>query len=247
MPKITDAQYVTAANGTGYIIGYQDGVFCRWPVTMVVATKWHSGTGYPNVGIGNDGDYYLDTAANDVYQKSEGAWGGALVNIKGSDGNTWYFSSGTPSNDLGINGDGYLDETEFTIYKKVSGAWVSLGSVKGADGISPKEVYYSSTGTLAIRTGQLKRYIRDNHTIARVEILLGTAAGGSDILFDIKKNGVSHSIFNTDAVIPQGTLSATIDSFSNATLTAGDYLSVDITQIGSMVSGADLALTIILV
>jgi hypothetical protein len=135
VPKITDAQYVADVNGTGYIIGYQDGVFCRWPVTMAVANKWLSGDDEPNAGTGNNDDFYLNTTTGDVYQKEDGAWS-LIVNINGTDGATWRFGSGVPSSGLGVDGDFYLDEATYYIYEKSSGAWVPRGCIKGADGSS---------------------------------------------------------------------------------------------------------------
>jgi len=46
---------------------------------------WHSGSGSPDVGLGGDGDHYLDTDAGDVYVKAEGSWG-QTCNIKGPQG-----------------------------------------------------------------------------------------------------------------------------------------------------------------
>lgn len=46
---------------------------------------WHTGTGVPLVGLGVNGDYYLDNATGDVYQKVAGAWV-LVANIKGPQG-----------------------------------------------------------------------------------------------------------------------------------------------------------------
>ena len=49
-----------------------------------------SGTGAPSNGLGADGDFYLDSAASDLYgPKTAGAWGGAtsLIGPQGVDGN----------------------------------------------------------------------------------------------------------------------------------------------------------------
>ena len=48
-----------------------------------------SGTGVPSAGLGVDGDFYIDTAANDIYgPKTAGAWGSAtdLVGPQGPAG-----------------------------------------------------------------------------------------------------------------------------------------------------------------
>jgi hypothetical protein len=213
VPKIFDAQYVTDVNGTGYIIGYQDGVFCRWPVTMAVANKWLSGDDEPNAGTGNNDDFYLNATTGDVYQKEDGAWS-VIANIKGNPG---------------TNG---ADGTNGT---------------NGIDGVSPKEIYYSASGNLQAQTGKLKRYISAAHTVSSIKVLLGTASSGAAIMFDVRKNGVSHSILGADATIPEGETSLTVTTFNDAALSLGDYLTVDVTQVGSTATGSDLSLVIILV
>ena len=35
---------------------------------------WHNGVGAPTADIGDDGDYYLDTATKTAYVKQSGAW-----------------------------------------------------------------------------------------------------------------------------------------------------------------------------
>jgi hypothetical protein len=37
-------------------------------------TPWLSGSGVPASSLGADGDYYLNTANNDVYTKTSGTW-----------------------------------------------------------------------------------------------------------------------------------------------------------------------------
>ena len=46
---------------------------------------WRSGSGAPSNGTGIDGDFYLNTANSDVYQRSAGTYS-VVVNIKGSTG-----------------------------------------------------------------------------------------------------------------------------------------------------------------
>ncbi|MBD3239661.1 MAG: hypothetical protein GF331_03680, partial [Chitinivibrionales bacterium] len=50
-----------------------------------VAAKWHSGAGTPAAGLGNDGDYHLNTATGDVSSKSGGAWS-VVMNVVGETG-----------------------------------------------------------------------------------------------------------------------------------------------------------------
>jgi hypothetical protein len=49
-------------------------------------STWYEGAGAPSSGTGADGDFYLNTANGDVYQKASGAWGTAVGNIAGPQG-----------------------------------------------------------------------------------------------------------------------------------------------------------------
>lgn len=47
--------------------------------------KWYSGTEEPAGGLGSNGDFYLRTSTEDVYEKAGGAWN-IITNIKGEKG-----------------------------------------------------------------------------------------------------------------------------------------------------------------
>ena len=88
-----------------------------------------SGTGAPSSGLGSNGDYYLDTAANRLYgPKTTGVWGPgvSLTGPAGADGRTILSGTGAPSSGLGSNGDYYLDTAASRLYgPKSAGAWGS--------------------------------------------------------------------------------------------------------------------------
>lgn len=44
-----------------------------------------NGAGVPDVGLGSDGDFYIDTAANTIYGPKTGVWG-AATNVVGPEG-----------------------------------------------------------------------------------------------------------------------------------------------------------------
>jgi hypothetical protein len=102
------------------------------------------GTGAPSSGVGNNGDFYIDTSANNIYgPKAAGAWGSAtsLIGLQGSagsNGNTILTTSGAPSNGTGNNGDFANDATAQVMYgPKAAGAWpagVSYGAFAGSMG-----------------------------------------------------------------------------------------------------------------
>lgn len=165
-------------------------------------------------------------------------------------GHKWHVSYALPVDDLGDDGDMCLDIVELNVYQKTTGSWGSaICNIKGSpgtNGVSPKEIYYNISGSLTVSTGKLKRHISANHAIAEIKILLGTAAAGADIMLDVLRNGIAYSICSSGITIPKNTTEYSLTVFSNNTLTAGDYLTVSINQVGSSNSGSDLSMVIIL-
>jgi hypothetical protein len=94
---------------------------------------------------------------------------------------------------------------------------------------------YSYSGDLAINTGSKRLYMSTGLTLDAVDAYLETAPTGAAAIFTLKKNGSSIGT----VTIADGTTTVTDTSFSEA-LVRGDYLTVDITQIGSSTVGADL-------
>lgn len=78
-------------------------------------------SGAPANGLGQDGDFAFDIAAQLIYgPKSVGVWG-AGTNLRGiqgpaGSGTSVYSGSGVPSNALGISGDYYFDTTNGKIF-----------------------------------------------------------------------------------------------------------------------------------
>jgi len=117
-----------------------------------------NGIGPPGSGVGNNGDFYIDTAADVLYgPKASGAWppsGTSLVGAPGAtgaagpagpagaagtagaNGNTVLNGTGPPASTLGNDGDFYIDTAADVLYgPKASGAWPTTGtSLVGAAG-----------------------------------------------------------------------------------------------------------------
>lgn len=68
------------------------------------SSTWHTGTGLPDVLLGDDSDLYLDTANGDVYQKVLGAWTGPIYNITGATGATGATGPAGPAGPTGSTG-----------------------------------------------------------------------------------------------------------------------------------------------
>jgi hypothetical protein len=93
------------------------------------------------------------------------------------------------------------------------------------------------------KTGRL--YIGFSGTIKEVHASVVTAPGGQAIICDINKNG--STIWTTQGnrvSIAAGTNTGTQTTFDVSSITAGDYLTIDIDQIGSTTAGGQLVVRI---
>lgn len=98
------------------------------------------------------------------------------------------------------------------------------------------EKSYNRPGTLAIFTGISRYYPSRAISIESTRANVGVPSTSRDILINIKKNG---AVVISNITIAQTTyLSSTDTTVIN--LTTSDYLTVDITQIGSNAPGQDL-------
>ncbi len=106
---------------------------------------------------------------------------------------------------------------------------------------------FFKTGVLTATTGAQRLPIDGTYTIVGTRLMVGTAPTGASIIVDVNKNGTT--IYTTQGNRP------TIAASANAggpgatpdvtSLVAGDYLTVDIDQVGSTVAGSDLTVSVI--
>lgn len=104
---------------------------------------------------------------------------------------------------------------------------------------------FTIPGTLIVGTGQARLYFPRSCEIENVLAGVGTAPTGSTIIFDVNKNGTT--IFTTQGNRPTIAISGFSDTSSIPDVTSmgnGDYLTVDVDQIGSTVAGADATVII---
>lgn len=108
---------------------------------------------------------------------------------------------------------------------------------------------FSYTGTIASYSGDFRWYNDTGRTltISVVRASLGTAPAGSSAIFDVLKNG--STIFTTTANRPTIAAAANTAVSGTPDVTAvanGEYLTVNISQVGSTTPGADLTLTVVM-
>ncbi len=100
---------------------------------------------------------------------------------------------------------------------------------------------FTRSGTLAVAAGAMRFVFPRAATIVSVTTTVGTAPTGAAVLVDVNKNGTT--IFTTQGNRPSIAISGNASSAATPDVTAiaaGDYLTVDVDQIGSTVAGADL-------
>jgi hypothetical protein len=110
----------------------------------------------------------------------------------------------------------------------------------------PIECYTMSvTGVLTVATGKSRIYLEGSYVIETVRTAVNTAPTGASLIVDVNKNGTT--IYTTQGARPTiaaSSFTATGNSPAVTTFVAGDYLTVDVDQIGSTVAGSDLTVTI---
>lgn len=107
---------------------------------------------------------------------------------------------------------------------------------------------YSYLGSLAVSTGTFRLYndTGATWTINGIRASVGVASAGASIIIDVNKNGTT--LFTTQANRP--TIAAAANTSGNVTnmdvtsVAVGEYLTVDIDQIGSTTAGADLTVQV---
>ncbi len=159
--------------------------------------------------------------------------------VVGSDNGTW----GTILNDFlaaAHNADGSLVRgTEIT------NATNHLTDPNAHGGRPPQTATFSLTGALAVVTGTGRFYFNRACTIVSVRIAVNTPSAGASIIVDVNKNATT--IFTTQGNRP--TLAAGANTVLSGTpdittMAQGDYLSIDIDQIGSTTAGSDLSVMV---
>lgn len=158
-------------------------------------------------------------------------------------GTTTEWSSANPvlkSGELGL-------DTTLNKFKIGDGTtvWNSLSYATGPRGQSM--ITYGKNGNAIVTTGKLRYRFPFSATIIGVSLAVDTAPQGASIIVDINKNG--STIFTTQANRPTivsgafGTASE-VTTINLPNISIGDYITVDIDQVGSTVSGSDLSVFI---
>jgi hypothetical protein len=135
----------------------------------------------------------------------------------------------------------FVEDTEkLYIFKSQSDGWIETVAAVDLTGYATETyvnnqitgasttqtVNMAQNGTLAVTTGVTRWYAPEAITINKIVARISTA-GNAQLGIDVKKNGTSASVIN----IATGTYETTVTP--SISMSEGDYLTVDITSVGS--------------
>lgn len=126
---------------------------------------------------------------------------------------------------------------------------ITGGAASGHTHTEAVTLAFSKAGTLTTGTGTFRLYSPGGvtWTIAEVRASVGTAPTGATLIVDVNKGGTT--IFTTQSNRPTIAISGNTDladAIEVSSLASGEYLTVDVDQIGSTIAGADLTVQVFL-
>jgi len=140
----------------------------------------------------------------------------------------------------GTTGAGVQGITGIQGFQGIQGP--SGGGVQGIAGTTPSlERHFNYPGILSTSIGTSRWWILGNGNITKISAQIITAPAGANIVADIKKNG---SVINTVTILAN---TYTSTNNVNLAIAEGDFITVDITSVGSSVAGSDLVISFLYV
>lgn len=123
--------------------------------------------------------------------------------------------------------------------------WSPVGNIrgpKGDPGDSWEVLPYTMAGVLTVRPGTAPFPVSGGtFAVESVAVMVGGVPVGGPVVVDVCVNGVS--IYPTDSArptVPDGGRTAVVGAHTPLTVTDGDYFTVDVAQVGSVLPGMDL-------
>jgi hypothetical protein len=223
--------------------------------TTTDADPGNGGLRYNNATIGSVTFLYIDNL-DDLGNTSTGwydSWDTSTSAIKGII--TIKSVVGTTVNKFNLTGTvtvaaGYykIPVTYISGTLPANGAQVMVSFASAGDQ-GESMITFAQTGVLSVFTGAIRYRFPFAATILGITSAVNTAPTGASLICDVNKNGTT--VFTTQGNRPtiaaSGTASHTGTSEAVPDVTAiaaGDYLTVDIDQVGSTVAGSNLSVFI---
>ena len=152
-----------------------------------------------------------------------------------TDVNTLYIWDGTAWQQAGVNDISDLTDTTNTIPDDISDLTDTSGLLGGE-----KVVSLFQDGSLTTVTGNARWYADSNVSINRIVARVDTAPTGADLGLTVNKTGTSNATISLAVV--DGTVK-TSNTNPSLSLLEDEYLTVDVTQVGSTVPGENLKIS----
>lgn len=209
---------------------------------------------------GEDGDSYGTTALVKVSVSESGslidntfygANAGSLVTACIADGPLYIDGNQYPGPHPLLGGTAFTNELVVTGSGAIMGS-NSMGfdatAATNVKHLHMREVVVSKGGTLSTGAGTLRLPFREDAQIVSVSAMVGTAPTGASIIVDVQNSETQASIFSPASTRPT-ILATEFDSGevvpNDIWVNAGEYLTVDVDQVGSTVAGEDLTVMIL--
>lgn len=110
-----------------------------------------------------------------------------------------------------------------------------------------RQIFSSKEGVVATATGGIRIPFQEDGQIVGVSAMCDVAPTGASILVDVHNSEIPGTIFSTQANRPEilaTEFSSAVEVPDNVWVNAGQYLQVEIDQVGSTVAGEDLSVLI---
>lgn len=117
------------------------------------------------------------------------------------------------------------------------------GSGNTVGGI-PREKTLTMPGELVAVTGHAKWFLPVNIRITSITARVSDASSGSPIRLAVKKNNTQITVDTVDIQEGSYVTTVTVPDINDADGNVGDYYTVDLIQVGSVVKGSDLTVQI---
>jgi hypothetical protein len=219
-------------------------------------TTWRDGSGIPSNSLGIDGDYYLDNATGNVYQRSTGVYGlssniqgpagpTGAAGAAGAAGSVWRNGTSAPTSGLGINGDLYLNDTTGDVSQKISGTYTVIANIMGPTGAAG-----SARSAARMQAQWVSGAVVQNDTIffaydppynGTINSLTYFTGVGS---FTVAVKIAGTNVTGLSAVTVNNTTAATATATAANTFTAGQHITAAITGATSSPTDALLSLNV---
>jgi len=141
-----------------------------------------------------------------------------------------------------VSGD-YLTVDIDQIGSSVAGAdWTLLTHIERDIGSTNDILYYvaSTSGAISVATGALRFIVPTAGQLNVVRAMCNTAPTGASMIMDINVNGTSIYPTSTKPTIAISGVDSGISNPDSPSVAVGDYVTVDVDQVGSTVAGSDL-------